>query len=225
MLSLLEATDPPSYQSAPQPGRSPMLVADYPPYLVGLEPTPRRLRVVPAREATIGYKRERASEIPVGVGHLVALPILRAPDGAPVDLLETAAERPALLLLASTDKETSEHLLEAAAAALPVVEDAGAVLFIVFAEATEPAAELNSVSSAVVTIDHGGRFAYTLGFASSKIPTLGTKSRRSAFYVLDQLGIVRWADLNGPVDLANTLEALEKVSAGRSNKPASTVTQ
>lgn len=102
----------------------------------------------------------------VGIGDLIALPILRTIDGLPVDLADTAAGRPVVLVFYRGGWcPYCNTTLRAYAEALPRIEAAGGTLIAVTPEQPGRAFETarsNDVRFAVV-VDDGNRFAKSLG--------------------------------------------------------------
>lgn len=172
----------------------------------------------------------------VGVGNLIALPILRTIDDLPIDLIETAAGRPVVLVFYRGGWcPYCNTTLRAYAEALPRIEAAGGTLIAVTPERLGRAfhtARDNDLRFAVA-VDAGNRFARSLGLVSAVPDTLrplyrdsgidlpahnGDQSHElplSATFVLASCGRVTFAHVEAdftrraePADVVAALEAL-----------------
>ena len=179
----------------------------------------------------------------VGVGDLIALPILGTIDGLPVDLVETAAGRPVVLVFTRGGWcPYCNVTLRAYAKALSRIEAAGGTLIAVTPE--EPArafeaARSNDVRFAVV-VDADNRFAKSLGLVAAVPETLrplyreigidlparnGDESHElpiPATFVLASCGRVSFAhvdpDFTRRADPDDVVAALERLAAGPADR-------
>ncbi len=127
----------------------------------------------------------------VGVGDLIALPILRTIDDLAVDLIETAAGRPVVLVFYRGGWcPYCNTTLRAYAEALPRIEAAGGTLIAVTPERPGHAfhtARNNDLRFAVA-VDAGNRFAHSLGLVSALPDTLRPLYRDSGIDLPAQNG-------------------------------------
>jgi peroxiredoxin len=185
-------------------------------------------------------KASGLAERAVGTGGHIALPVLRTIDGLPVDLIETAAGRPVVLVFYRGGWcPYCNVTLRAYAQALPLIERAGAAVIAVTPETPEEAnrtARRNDLGFAVA-VDRGNRFARTLGLVFDVPADLRPLYREigidlpvhngdssfelpiPAVYVLDAVGRVLSAhveaDFTIRADPADALAVLNSLKARR----------
>jgi peroxiredoxin len=135
-------------------------------------------------------------------------------DGLPVDLIEIAAGRPVVLILTRGARcPTSIATLQTCAEALPRIEAAGGMLIAVTPDRAGRAFDTapHDDRRFAVAVDHGCRFAKSLGLVASWPQALGPRNREPgidrpahngdesaerpvpATYVLAPCGRVTWA--------------------------------
>lgn len=128
----------------------------------------------------------------VEVGELIALPILAAPNGVPLDLDLVAGGGPAVLVLlrdAAPGGPDGVRTLLASARALAAARSA--VLMVVVP--TRPSA-LNAPSNAVVAVDAGLRFAHMLGL---KEVLSADRGGSAVLLAVNAVGCVTRLEVNG----------------------------
>lgn len=178
------------------------------------------------------------AERAVTAGDLIALPILTTTDDHPIDLLQTAAGRPVVLIFYRGGWcPYCNTTLRAYEEARDRIEAAGGTLIAVTPEVPEFATE-TARSTALrfpVAVDRGNRFAKSLGLVFALPDELrplylelgidvpahnGDGSHElplPATYVLAPSGRVTWAhvdaDFTRRVDPADVVAALEKLAA------------
>lgn len=173
----------------------------------------------------------------VGVGELVALPILRTIDGEPVDLIEVVADRPVVLIFYRGGWcPYCAATLRAYAEALPRIEAAGGTLIAVTPERPSRAFETARSNDLrfEVAVDNGNRFAKSLGLVAALPQPLrplyrevgidlaahnGDKSHElpiTATYVLAPCSRVTWAhvdpDFTRRADPDDVVAAIERLA-------------
>lgn len=176
----------------------------------------------------------------VGLGDLVALPILASVEGSPIDLAEVAAGRPVVLVFYRGGWcPYCNTTLRAYAEALPAIAAAGGVLVAVTPETPGHALDTgrDAAPGVTVAVDAGNRFAKTLGLVFALPEGLrpvyrdlgidlparnGDDSHElpiPATYVLAASGRVAWAhvdaDFTRRADPGDAVAALEKLGAER----------
>ncbi len=178
------------------------------------------------------------ADLAVGVGGLIALPILTTIDDLPVDLAELAAGRPVVLVFTRGGWcPYCNTTLRAYTEALPRIEAAGGTLIAVTPERPDQAfktARSNAVRFSV-TVDDGNRFAKSLGLVAALPHALrplyreigidlpaynGDESHELAIpatYVLAACCRVTWAhvdpDFTRRADPDDVVAALERLAA------------
>lgn len=178
-----------------------------------------------------------------GVGDIVALPTLMTIDDLPVDLANTAAGRPVVLLFYRGGWcPYCNTTLKAYAEALPRIEAAGGMLIAVTPESPGRAYETAHDNDLrfVIAVDRGNRFASSLGLVFAVPDELrplyreigidlparnGDESHElplPATYVLASSGRVVWAHVDAdftrradPVDAVVALDRLDSAPADR----------
>lgn len=176
------------------------------------------------------------AERAVRVGDLIALPVLAAADGSPLDLLAVAAGRPVVLVLTRGGWcPYCDTTVRAYEVARNRIEAAGGTVIAVTPEIPAFAVETSRELRFPVAVDRGNRFAKSLGLVFALPEELrplyldigidlparnGDDSHElpiPATYVLAPTGRVTWAhvdpDFTRRADPADAVAALEKLAA------------